>query len=408
MRCPRCPPETLGQTFRGECGRRWPFASLVLILVLPMVAGCAQLNDRPPLPSSVAPDPTKAYVYGRFRILISDAIVGAMAPPHLYLQLTNLATGEFVTVHLRERRTEQMYLLDMAPGRYQLTHVVFAPQGAMDMDVKRAPVRVPAGMSFLLEPFQVEAGRVYYVGDWTAGLALEDRHIWMARFKMEWGVYRVALDYVRATAELKRLYPGLGAVDTRAAWRDPEHHVRPRVGIVSGMPDPRTGRAPGLLPGSNESLSWELAGFVLAAKEKTGWKGVSDDDTWRLIYHRQSETSGGWTERVDVTQFPIAVTWASNVRWNPESVMNAEKASMQNAGCSTDVWTVHDKKETSILYEWQNVRCPGRLTQHEIVRIVMGRWYLWFVSYGVRDKTPSPDDRKRMIDHLSEARVVQD
>jgi hypothetical protein len=80
------------------------------------------------------------------------------------------------------------------------------------------------------------------------------------------------------------------------------------------------------LPGTNESLDWKLVGFAVADKEKTGWKGVKDDETWRLIYAKPGATPQTWTEKVEVTQFPIAITLGSPVRWHPESVMNAEKA----------------------------------------------------------------------------------
>lgn len=187
----------------------------ITILVAALAASCATLNDRPPLPTSVAPDGAKAYVYGRFKLN-----PGSASAPRLYLQLTNLATGEFVSIHLRQP-TEEMYLLDVVPGQYQFTHLLFVPVGAMDMDVKRYPIRVPAEMSFLLEPFRVEAGRAYYIGDWTGVLARDvDHYVVFAKIKMQWGVYRVAFDQEGATAELKRLYPTLGVVDARSAWRD--------------------------------------------------------------------------------------------------------------------------------------------------------------------------------------------
>jgi len=196
----------------GATCQRWV---PILIVAVALAAGCATLNDRPPLPTSAAPDVAKAYVYGRFKLN-----PGSASAPRLYLQLTNLATGEFLSIYLRTP-TEELYLLDLAPGQYQFTHLLFAPIGAMDMDVKRSPIRVPGEMSFLLKPFRVEVGKAYYVGDWTGVLARDvDHYVVFATIKQRWGVYRVAFDHAGATAELRRLYPALGSLDARPAWAD--------------------------------------------------------------------------------------------------------------------------------------------------------------------------------------------
>ena len=121
---------------------------------------------------------------------------------------------------------------------------------------------------------------------------------------------------------------------------------------------------------------------------------------------KRGETPDHWTQKVEVTELPIAITLSRKVSWNPESVMNAEKSSVQKKGCSTDMWTVLQKDQTGILYKWQDISCPGYLDQHEIVRIVMGRWYLWFISYGTREKKLSADERREAIENLSKARVV--
>ena len=187
----------------------------ILILAAALTAGCATLNDRPPLPTSAAPDAVKAYVYGRFKLN-----PGSASAPRLYVQLTNLATGEFVSIHLKQP-TEEMYLLDVVPGQYQFTHLLRVPVGGMDMDVKRSPILVPAEMSFLLKPFRVEAGKAYYIGDWTGVLARDvDHYVVFAKIKTQWGISRVAFDHHGATAELRRLYPALGSVDARSAWAD--------------------------------------------------------------------------------------------------------------------------------------------------------------------------------------------
>lgn len=165
-----------------------------------------------------------------------------------------------------------------------------------------------------------------------------------------------------------------------------------------------------VLAPTNESLDWNPGSFVLMGKQKMGWKGIRGNETERLIYVKQGEeTLEKWTEKAEVTELPVAITLLSaSVRWNPESIMNSEKAYRQKQQCSTDIWAVLQKDETSILYEWQNISCPGYFHQHEIVRIVMGRWYLWIISYGIRNKVLSADERVELIENLLKAKVVHD
>jgi hypothetical protein len=164
-----------------------------------------------------------------------------------------------------------------------------------------------------------------------------------------------------------------------------------------------------ILPSTNESLDWDRGHFVLVARVKTGWKGIKGNETERHIYVKQGEekTLDRWTEKAEVTELPIAITFLrANVHWNPKSIMSSQKAHRHKQQCSTDNWDVLQEDGTSILYEWQNIRCSGYLHQHEIGRIVMGRWYLWMISYGIRDKVLSADERRDLIDNLLRARVV--
>jgi len=161
-------------------------------------------------------------------------------------------------------------------------------------------------------------------------------------------------------------------------------------------------------PLAEESFSWKPAGFVLVHKEKTGWKGVRGNETWRYIYAKPGVTAQNWTEKAEVTELPIAITLGGRVRWNPESVMNAEKARAEKQRCPTDAWTVIHRDESSILWEWQNINCPGYLHQHELVRIVMGRWYLWSISYAIRNRDLSGEDKTALINDLMSAKVVQE
>lgn len=190
-------------------------------------------------------------------------------------------------------------------------------------------------------------------------------------------------------------------------------HAAARAGGVlfffaSSMALGLAGTAAADLPVAEESLNWKPDGFVLVHREKTGWKGVRGNETWRHIYAKPGVTAQNWTEKAEVTELPIAITLGGRVRWNPESVMNAEKARAEKQRCPTDAWTVIHQDGSSILWEWQKINCPGYLHQHEIVRIVMGRWYLWTISYAIRNRELSDDEKAALIKDLMSAKVVQE
>jgi len=161
------------------------------------------------------------------------------------------------------------------------------------------------------------------------------------------------------------------------------------------------------LPATEESLDWKPSGFVLADKVSTGWKGVGGNETWRQIYAKPGETAENWTEKAEVIELPIAITLGGTIRWNPESLMSAEKDRVEKLGCSTDAWTVLQHDESSILWEWRRIKCPGYLEQHEIERIVMGQWYEWEMFYAIRNRDFSSDEKTELIKDLMRAKVIQ-
>ena len=190
--------------------------SLILALIALLGGGCADLNKRASLTPSVVPQSARGYLYGRFSLKS-----GSATTPRLFLKLFNVTTTEFLTVHLADD-AEELYLIDVAPGRYQFTQLMRVPLGAMmNWEVKSDNLRLPPALSFVGTPFDVEAGNAYYVGDWVAALSRDvDFYVVYARTEMRWCIYRFTFDYDRATADMKRLYPAMEPIQTWSAWRD--------------------------------------------------------------------------------------------------------------------------------------------------------------------------------------------
>jgi hypothetical protein len=159
-------------------------------------------------------------------------------------------------------------------------------------------------------------------------------------------------------------------------------------------------------PTTTEHLDWGIGDYVLVFEEGTGWKGLGGEETSSRIYATPGATAEDWTVTLNVLELPIAITLMSETRWNPKSILNAEKARMVERQC-TDPWRVLQSDSTSLLYERPAVDCAGYLHQYEIGRIVMGQWYSWWLRYRIRGEALSEDEKSRLISNLAEATVAQ-
>lgn len=163
----------------------------------------------------------------------------------------------------------------------------------------------------------------------------------------------------------------------------------------------------GNILGSNEVLDWKVhREYVFVSSKRNGWKGVNGDETINSYYVKNGQTTDNWTGRASTIQWPIAITHTGKMHWTPESVFNALKKEKEEINCSTDSMIILNQDKTSILYEWKDIQCLGMLDQHEITRIVMGRWYLWIIYYGVRNTTLPDERRSELIANLKKASVV--
>ena len=160
------------------------------------------------------------------------------------------------------------------------------------------------------------------------------------------------------------------------------------------------------LPPVDEHLDLNTGDYVLVSVQGTGWKGFGGEETQRRMYMPSGATSEDWTILLNVMKLPIAITFMSTTRWNPESIMNTEKNTLADQGC-TDPWTVIQLDATSLLYERTEVNCTSYKHQHEIGRIVMGEWYFWWLDYRIRDKLLSESERSELIANLAKAKVVE-
>lgn len=65
-----------------------------------------------------------------------------------------------------------------------------------------------------------------------------------------------------------------------------------------------------------------------------------------------------------------------------------------------------DTVEASILYEWKTKNCPPEADQHEIGRIMYGKFNIFRLAYVAKTQALAPEKRDKLIKELSAAMIV--
>lgn len=163
-------------------------------------SGCANLNINEPLESSVTAAAGQAYLYGRF-----DEVKGSLNISSLWLRLENTQTK--ATFEIQVETGVQVFAVE--PGTYRFTEFMVMAGGApksmlTKLDVKSAPIYPTP------QPFSVEAGRAYYLGDFNAN---SDSQYGVFESKLVNTMTARNESYEATTDEVKLEYPGLNQLE---------------------------------------------------------------------------------------------------------------------------------------------------------------------------------------------------
>lgn len=165
---------------------------LVVPLALMFAAGCANLHINEPVDPSAGLIADQAYIYGRF-----DEIKGALNMSSLWIRLENVGSGDNLEIQVEDG----VRVFALEPGTYRMTEFLIVAGGAPKsmltfMDVQSTPI-VP-----VQEPFRVEAGHAYYLGDFVA-------HADNKLVYTENTLHSRRDTFAETTADVKRSYPSL-------------------------------------------------------------------------------------------------------------------------------------------------------------------------------------------------------
>jgi hypothetical protein len=113
------------------------------------------------------------------------------------------------------------------------------------------------------------------------------------------------------------------------------------------------------------------------------------------------ETMNNWTQLLTVQTFDRSL---GSLPEAPHLMMNALRTSMERR-CPGVVWNIVKQEEGSLLYEWRIANCGSSPDQHEVARILYGKWNVWRLAVTGKVRQLSPDTRSRWIGWLSAASV---
>ena len=148
-----------------------------------------------------------------------------------------------------------------------------------------------------------------------------------------------------------------------------------------------------------------MGGFAPA--EWTIGHSTSDRNQRITELVRPGEKIDNWTE--------LATMQALKKPTNPEPIdafvarVHAPDAKLCPGGFSQNVIAQGlptATEEASILYEWKLQNCPPHADQHEVARVIYGKFNIFRLAYVAKTGKLAPEKREKWIKELKDARIV--
>jgi hypothetical protein len=150
--------------------------------------------------------------------------------------------------------------------------------------------------------------------------------------------------------------------------------------------------------------------FLMGGFDPTEWTvgHQFEDQNQRVIEFVQSgESINSWTELVTYQVYKkpsnLEPIDAFVVRMHADDAKACPNGFVQNViafGVQTEI------EEASIIYEWKFQKCPLHADQHEVARIIYGKFSVFRLAYVAKTERLAPEKRERWIKNLKEARII--
>lgn len=134
-----------------------------------------------------------------------------------------------------------------------------------------------------------------------------------------------------------------------------------------------------------------------------GWKvrySAELPNQYLIEFIREEDDINNWNELLTIHSFPPL--WGGT---SPEDAFNKLKALMEKECPGAIKWNVIDKDEKSILYEWQSRPCRGWTYQHEIAKMIYGKYNTFVLRYTKKNYQMPDEVRSEWITRFSKAKI---
>ncbi|MBT8126179.1 MAG: hypothetical protein HKP12_06115 [Gammaproteobacteria bacterium] len=146
-----------------------------------------------------------------------------------------------------------------------------------------------------------------------------------------------------------------------------------------------------------EGLNWSIP--VLGREWVTGFSQEKAGEFSIVELVLKGETVHNWSELITIQNF-------ANTRRNPRAFFEGLKALREKECPDTTTWNVIEQDERSILYEWRAKPCAGFPEQHEISRIIDGKWNRFRIAYTAKVSEIPAETRQAFVKSMSNAAIV--
>jgi len=165
-------------------------------------------------------------------------------------------------------------------------------------------------------------------------------------------------------------------------------------------------------------LSLVLSGAVAmpAAKQKTdhltfavpkGWKFVNSrevpDQYQMMEFVREGDDLKNWKELLTVQNFSKSRAFRS-----PQEAYDNLKGQTEKDCPGATQWSVISQDANSILYEWHSQSCRDWPEQHEVARILIGKYNAFILHYATKVHELSAETRTEWIKNFGQASITTD
>ena len=115
-------------------------------------------------------------------------------------------------------------------------------------------------------------------------------------------------------------------------------------------------------------------------------------DSWSELFTMQTLRKPANPDQIDVM---VARAHADTSKACPSFVQNVIAQ-----GFPTET------EEASIIYEWQVTKCPPHADQHEVAKVIYGKFNIFRLAYVAKTEKLAPEKREKWIKDLKDARII--